>query len=113
MSLDSSDVRDAGGCVPHAHQGRGERSVLRYARLIARRELRETMRDPNFMLPLLLMPCLIGFLAGLSAFTSFAPSPTAIGTAVTNAALDRLPVAAVQRLSNVPTRIARRLSRRC
>lgn len=77
--------------------------MLRHARLIARRELRETLREPNLMLPLLIMPCLIGFLAGLSAFTSFAPTQTAIGTAVTNAALDRLPDAAVQRLSNLPT----------
>src|SRR5499427_4944934 len=49
------------------------------------------------------MPCLIGFLAGLSVFASFAPTPGAVGTAVTTAALDRLPETAVQRLSNLPT----------
>jgi ABC-type Na+ efflux pump permease subunit len=76
--------------------------VLRHARLIAGRELRETLRDPNLVLPLVLMPCLIGFMAGLSAFATFAPTQTALGTAVTNAALDRLPEAAVQRLNNVP-----------
>jgi len=76
---------------------------VRQARLIAIRELRETLRDPNFMLPLVVMPCLIGLLAGISAFASFGPSPGAVGTAVTNAALDQLPPAAVQRLSNLPT----------
>ncbi len=76
--------------------------MLRHARLIAARELRETVREPNLMLPLVLMPVLIGFMAGLSVFASFAPNPGAIGTAVTNAALDRLPDAAVQHLSNVP-----------
>jgi ABC-type Na+ efflux pump permease subunit len=76
---------------------------VREARLIAARELREILRDPNFMLPLVLMPCLIGLLAGISAFASFGPSPGAVGTAVTNAALDQLPPAAVQRLGNLPT----------
>jgi ABC-type Na+ efflux pump permease subunit len=73
------------------------------AKLIALRELREILRDPNFVLPLVVMPCLIGVLAGISAFASFGPSPGAVGTAVTDAALDRLPEPAVQRLSNLPT----------
>jgi ABC-type Na+ efflux pump permease subunit len=73
------------------------------ARLIAVRELRETLRDPNLVLPLVLMPCLIGLLAGISAFTSFGSGPDAVGTAVTNAALDQRPQAAVQRLSNLPS----------
>ncbi len=77
--------------------------MLRHARLIAGRELRETVREPNLVLPLVLMPCLIGFAAGLSVFASFAPDPGAVGTAVTTAALDRLPDAAVQHLSNVPS----------
>lgn len=76
---------------------------MREARLIAARELRETLRDPNLLLPLVLMPCLVGVLAGISAFFSFAQDTGAVGTAVTNAALDRLPSAAVQRLSNLPT----------
>jgi ABC-2 type transport system ATP-binding protein len=71
--------------------------------LIAIRELKETLRDPNLVLPLVLMPCLIGVLAGISAFASFAQDSTAVGAAVTNAALDQLPQAAVQRLSNLPT----------
>jgi ABC-2 type transport system permease protein len=77
--------------------------VFGEARLIAARELRETVRDPNLVLPLVVMPCLVGLLAGLSAFASFSPSTGAVGTAVTNAALDRLPEAAVQHLSNLPT----------
>jgi ABC-2 type transport system permease protein len=77
--------------------------MMRMGRLIALRELRETLRDPNLVLPLVVMPCLIGVLAGISAFASFGPSPDAVGTAVTNATLDRMPAAAVQRLSNLPT----------
>src|SRR5437879_4111502 len=77
--------------------------LMREARLIAARELRETLRDPNLLLPLAVMPTLIGIMAGVSAFASFGPSPGAVGTAVTNAALDRLPQAAVQHLSNLPT----------
>ena len=76
--------------------------MLADARLIAARELRETLRDPNLMLPLVLMPTLIGVLAGISGFASFGPSPGAVGTAVTNAALDRLPTAAVEHLTNLP-----------
>jgi ABC-2 type transport system permease protein len=77
---------------------------MRFARLIAVRELRETLRDPNLLLPLIVLPCLIGLLAGVSAFASFGSSSNAaVGTAVTNAALDQLPQAAVQRLSNLPT----------
>src|SRR4030081_754012 len=72
------------------------------ARLIAVRELRETWRDPNLVLPIVLMPVLVGLLAGVSAFTSFGSGPDAVGMAVTNAALDQLPQAAVQRLSNLP-----------
>jgi ABC-2 type transport system ATP-binding protein len=81
---------------------RTDRRWLRQARLIALRELREMLRDPNLVLPLVVMPCLIGLLAGVSAFASFGPSPGAVGTAVTTAALDRLPATAVQRLSNLP-----------
>ena len=76
--------------------------MIREARLIAARELREIMRDPNLVLPIVVMPCLIGLLAGVSAFASFGSSPAAVGTAVANAALDRLPETAVQRLANVP-----------
>ena len=76
---------------------------MRDAWLIAMRELRETVRDPNLVLPLVLMPCLIGLLAGISAFASFGSGTGGVGTAVTNAALDRLPSAAVEHLSNLPT----------
>jgi ABC-2 type transport system permease protein len=76
---------------------------LRLAWLVAARELRETLRDPNLVLPLVLMPCFIGLLTGVSAFASFGSDSGAVGTAVTNAALDQLPTAAVEHLSNVPT----------
>src|SRR6185503_2869844 len=75
----------------------------RLARLIAVRELRETLRDPNLVLPLVLMPCMVGLLAGVSAFSSFGSGSSAVGAAVTNAALDQLPQVAVDRLSNLPT----------
>jgi ABC-type Na+ efflux pump permease subunit len=70
---------------------------------VAVREGRETLRDPNLVLPLVLMPAFIGLLTGISAFASFGSGSGAVGTAVTNAALDQLPTAAVQHLSNVPT----------
>jgi ABC-2 type transport system permease protein len=73
------------------------------ARLVATRELRETLRDPNLVLPMVLMPCLVGVLAGLTAFASFSATPGGVGTAVTNAALDQLPQQAVDRLTNLPT----------
>jgi ABC-type Na+ efflux pump permease subunit len=88
---------------PVAARARGDRGWLGQARLVALRELREMLRDPNLLLPLVAMPCLIGLLAGISAFASFGPSTGAVGTAVTTAALDRLPETAVQRLSNLPT----------
>jgi ABC-2 type transport system ATP-binding protein len=73
-----------------------------HAWLVAKRELRETLRDPNLLLPLIVLPVLVGALAGVTAFTSFGGQTGAVGTAVTNAALDQLPAAAVQRLSNLP-----------
>jgi ABC-type Na+ efflux pump permease subunit len=45
---------------------------------------------------------LIGAMAGISAFASFGPQTGAVGAAVTNAALDQLPAAAVERLGNLP-----------
>jgi ABC-2 type transport system permease protein len=77
--------------------------MIQTARLIARREIRETLRDPNLVLPIVLMPCLVGIMAGVTAFVSFGDTPSAVGTAVTNAALDQLPQTAVERLNNVPT----------
>ncbi len=73
------------------------------AMLIARRELREIVRDLNLLFPLLFLPCLMGCLISISAFTSFSGSDSAVGTAVTNAALDQLPQPALQRFSNLPT----------
>jgi ABC-2 type transport system ATP-binding protein len=80
------------------------------AALIARRELRETLRDPNLLLPLVVLPVMIGALAGVTAFFSFGGQTGAVGTAVTNAALDQLPAAAVQRLGNLPTPTSDRIA---
>src|SRR6266545_5075230 len=85
---------------PPAHTS--EPGGARKALLIARRELRETIRDPNLVLPLVVLPVMIGAMAGMTAFFSFSGQPGAVGTAVTNAALDQLPAAAVQRLGNLP-----------
>jgi ABC-type Na+ efflux pump permease subunit len=75
---------------------------MRVGWLIARREMRETLRDGNLLLPLIVLPVLIGLMAGLTAFVSFNEQPGAVGTAVTNAALDNLAPAAVSRLGNLP-----------
>jgi ABC-2 type transport system permease protein len=74
-----------------------------FALLVARRELREIVRDLNLVFPLVFLPCLMGCLIGVSAFMSFGGGNSAVGTAVTNAALDQLPQPAVHRLSNLPT----------
>jgi ABC-2 type transport system permease protein len=79
---------------------------MNLAGLVARRELREILRDPNLLFPLLFLPCLMGCLIGISAFASFGGGgggTTPLGTAVTNAALDQLPQPALQRFSNLPT----------
>jgi ABC-2 type transport system ATP-binding protein len=110
LGVDSTGRSAGEGCVsarkhPSSRpspRGRGN-FVPRGAGLIAVRELRETLRDPNLVLPLVLMPCLIGVLAGISAFASFGSATGGVGTAVTNAALDQLPSAAVEHLSNLPT----------
>jgi ABC-2 type transport system ATP-binding protein len=74
----------------------------RTALLVAGRELRETVRDANLVLPLVVLPLMIGAMAGVSAFFSFSGDSGAVGAAVTNAALDQLPAAAVERLGNLP-----------
>jgi ABC-2 type transport system permease protein len=66
--------------------------------LIARRELREIVRDHNLVIPLLLLPCLMGVLTGMTALTSGRGSAS-IGVSVTSAVLDQLPDAAQRRLA--------------
>ncbi|MCA1646776.1 MAG: ABC transporter permease subunit [Chloroflexi bacterium] len=66
--------------------------------LIARRELREIFRDHNLVIPLLLLPCLMGVLTGITALSS-ARNSSNLGTSVTSAVLDQLPVAAQRRLA--------------
>jgi ABC-2 type transport system ATP-binding protein len=92
------------GAVAAGAKGAGLWAGVAMGWVIALRELREALRDPNLVLPLLLMPCFIGLLTGVTAFVSFGSNTSgAVGTAVTNAALDQLPSAAVEHLSNVPT----------
>jgi ABC-2 type transport system permease protein len=71
---------------------------MRMTLLIARRELREIVRDHNLVIPLLLLPCLMGILAGLTAMTSSRAQAT-IEFSVTAAVLDQLPATAQQRLA--------------
>jgi ABC-2 type transport system permease protein len=71
---------------------------MRMTLLIARRELREILRDHNLVIPLLLLPCLMGILAGLTAMTSSRAQAT-IEFSVTAAVLDQLPATAQQRLA--------------
>jgi ABC-type Na+ efflux pump permease subunit len=66
--------------------------------LVARRELREILRDHNLLMPLLLLPCLMGLLTGLTAITS-ARGQLTPELALTAAVLDQLPQAAQQRLA--------------
>jgi ABC-2 type transport system permease protein len=71
---------------------------MRMSWLIARRELREIVRDHNLVIPLLLLPCLMGILTGMSALTS-ARGSASLGVAMTSAVLDQLPDAAQRRLA--------------
>ena len=66
--------------------------------MIARRELREILRDHNLVIPLLVLPCLMGVLTGMTALTS-ARGPASVGITVTSAVLDQLPASAQQRLA--------------
>src|SRR5207302_8774290 len=76
----------------------GGRPPMRMSLLIAQRELREIVRDHNLLIPLLMLPCLMGVLTGLTAMTS-ARGPASVGLTVTSAVLDQLPNSAQQRLA--------------
>jgi len=71
---------------------------VRMSWLIARRELREIVRDHNLIIPLLLLPCMMGVLTGLSALSS-SRGPASLGLTLTTAVLDQLPNAAQERLA--------------
>ncbi|HEX8967290.1 MAG TPA: ABC transporter permease subunit [Chloroflexota bacterium] len=66
--------------------------------LIARRELREILRDHNLVIPLLLLPCLMGILTGLTTMTS-ARAQGGVELGLTSAVLDQLPAPAQERLA--------------
>jgi ABC-type Na+ efflux pump permease subunit len=72
---------------------------MRMTCLIAHRELREILRDHNLLIPLLLLPCLMGILTGATALSS-ARGPASVGVFVTSALLDQLPDAAQRRLAS-------------
>ena len=71
---------------------------MRMSYLIARRELREILRDHNLVLPLLVLPCLMGILTGLTTMTS-ARGELSAQLSLTTAVLDQLPETAQQRLA--------------
>ena len=71
---------------------------MRMSWLIARRELREILRDHNLVIPLLVLPCLMGVLTGMTALTS-ARGSASVGITLTSAVLDQLPAPAQQRLA--------------
>src|SRR5438105_5063953 len=71
---------------------------MRMSWLIARRELREIVRDHNLVIPLLVLPCLMGVLTGITAMTS-ARGPASVGVTLTSAVLDQLPAPAQRRLA--------------
>ncbi len=73
---------------------------MRMTWLIARRELREIVRDSNLLIPLLLLPFLMGTLAGLTLLTT-ARGPESVGAVVTTSVLDQLPAPAQRRLAAV------------
>jgi ABC-2 type transport system ATP-binding protein len=95
-------VQAVQAALPASRTGSSSATSRGQAWLVAQRELRETLRDPNLLLPLIVLPVLVGAMAGVTAFVSFGGQTGAVGTAVTNAALDQLPTAAVERLSNLP-----------
>ena len=66
--------------------------------LIARRELREILRDRNLLMPLFMLPFLMGILTGLTAMTSTRAQGN-VELALTTAVLDQLPNSAQQRLA--------------
>lgn len=59
--------------------------------LITKRELREIIRDFNLLFPVILLPMLMGFLGGMSAFGSATGSSSAVGAVVGTLAVQQLP----------------------
>lgn len=69
--------------------------------LIARRELREILRDYNLALPVFLLPGLMGILGGMTAFGSATGSSSAVGAVVGTLAVQQLPEPALVYFANL------------
>jgi ABC-type Na+ efflux pump permease subunit len=59
--------------------------------LVASRELREIVRDYNLVLPVFMLPGLMGLLGGFTAFGSIQGSSSAVGAVVGTLAVQQLP----------------------
>jgi ABC-2 type transport system permease protein len=70
--------------------------------LITRRELREIVRDRNLLVPVFVMPLLVGLLAGMSAFGSAQGPTSAVGTVVGSFAVQQLSERALNFFANLP-----------
>jgi ABC-2 type transport system permease protein len=70
--------------------------------LITRRELREIARDPNLLMPIVVMPLLMGLLAGMAAFGSAQGSQSAVGAVVGTLAVQQLPPQTLIFFANLP-----------
>ena len=70
--------------------------------LITRRELREIVRDTNLLLPVFVMPLLMGILAGMAAFGSRQGETSAVGAVVGTLAVQQLPQKTLVFFANLP-----------
>ena len=70
--------------------------------LITRRELREIVRDRNLLVPVFVMPLLVGVLAGMAAFGSAQGSTSAVGAVVGTLAVQQLPERTLVFFANLP-----------
>lgn len=71
--------------------------------LITRRELREILRDANLFLPVLILPSLMGLLAGMMAFGSSGGQSSTVGTMVGTLAIQQIPSNALIFFGNLDT----------
>jgi ABC-type Na+ efflux pump permease subunit len=70
--------------------------------LITKRELREIVRDRNLLLPVFIMPTLVGLLAGVAALGSAQGSTSAVGAMVGTLAVQQLPPSTIVFFANLP-----------
>ena len=70
--------------------------------LITRRELQEILRDSNLLLPVIIMPLLMGLLAGMAALGSAQGPTSAVGATVGTLAVQQLPANTLVFFANLP-----------